>query len=142
MSTPAGAAHLVGPSTVGDLNRWAHLAAVYDGATMRSYRDGQEVASRGQTGAVLSETTPFVVGGGDHGGVISEHIDAILDDVRLYNRALPAAGIRNLVAMGGAVARVASFEEVDGSAASAGGSSCGQPGIEVLALFLLRRVRR
>jgi len=36
------------------LNTWAHLAATYDGATMRLYVNGVQVASRAQTGTIDS----------------------------------------------------------------------------------------
>ena len=44
-------------------NTWAHLAATYDGATMRLYVNGVQVASRAQTGAIATSTNPLQIGG-------------------------------------------------------------------------------
>ena len=38
------------------LNTWTHLAATYDGATMRMYVNGVQVTSRAQTGAIQTST--------------------------------------------------------------------------------------
>ncbi|HEX7897451.1 MAG TPA: LamG-like jellyroll fold domain-containing protein [Planctomycetota bacterium] len=138
VSTTSGTAHLVGPSSAGDLNRWVHLAAVYDGATMRIYRDGVEIASRGQTGAVLTESTPIVLGAGDNGS-ISEHVNGIFDDVRLYSRALSAADVQGLYTMSGAVARVAAASELADT--GSGKDACGLLGLEALLLILTLRAR-
>lgn len=136
LSTSAGTAHLVGPSGAGDLNRWAHLALVYNGSTMRLYRDGLEIASRGHAGSILSETTPLVLGAGDNGGAISEHVNGILDDVRLYNRALSASEIQELASLGGGVAKAAPAVEAEAPPESGGGDGkCGLLGLEALLLL-------
>jgi hypothetical protein len=141
VSTSSGAAYLNGPASTGDHNRWVHLAAVYDGSTIRLYRDGVEIASRGHTGTVLTEATPVFLGAGDN-GTVSEYVNAIVDDVRLYNRALPASEVQGLYSMGGGVTAAVFSPEAgeERSASGEGGSSCGLLGLE--ALLLLAAVRR
>jgi hypothetical protein len=136
VTTSAGAAYLTGPPSTGDQNRWVHLAAVYDGATLRLYRDGTEIASRGHSGTILSETSPIILGAGDN-GTISEYVNAIVDDVRLYNRALSAADVQGLYATGGAVAKSAGLAPAEADASGSG--SCGLIGLEALLLLFLRR---
>src|SRR6516165_3483479 len=58
--TSAGPLYGTLPLTV---NTWAHLAATYDGATMRLYVNGVQVASRAQTGAIATSTNPLQIGG-------------------------------------------------------------------------------
>src|SRR5262249_16566207 len=52
----------VGPNSL-TANTWAHLAETYDGATMRLYVNGVQVASRAQTGAIATSTNPLQIGG-------------------------------------------------------------------------------
>lgn len=80
---------VVGPSAL-PINTWSHLATTYDGATMRLYVDGTQVASRPQTGALATSTSPLSLGGN---GVWGEHFSGTMDDVRIYRRALTAAEI-------------------------------------------------
>jgi Concanavalin A-like lectin/glucanases superfamily len=73
-------------------NTWAHLAASYDGATMRLYVNGVQVASRAQTGAIATSTNPLQVGGDS---IYGQYFAGRIDEVRIYNRALSAAQIQN-----------------------------------------------
>jgi hypothetical protein len=74
------------------LNTWAHLAATYDGATMRLYVNGVQVASRAQTGTIVTSTNPLQIGGDS---IYGQYFTGRIDDVRIYNRALSAAQIQS-----------------------------------------------
>ncbi len=73
------------------LNTWSHLAATYDGANLRLYVNGTQVASIAQTGSILTSTGALRIGGN---GVWGEWFQGSIDDVRIYNRALSAAEIQ------------------------------------------------
>src|SRR5213078_4654919 len=73
-------------------NTWAHLAFTYDGATMRLYVNGTQVASRAQTGAIQTSTNPLQIGGDS---LYGQYFAGRIDEVRIYNRALSAAQIQN-----------------------------------------------
>jgi PKD repeat protein len=66
------------------LNTWSHLAATYDGATMRLYVNGVQVASAPQTGPIAASSQPLTIGSNWSG---------LIDEVRIYNRALSASQI-------------------------------------------------
>ncbi len=66
------------------LNTWSHLAATYDGATMRLYVNGVQVASAAQTGPIANSSQPLTIGSNWSG---------LIDEVRIYNRALSAGQI-------------------------------------------------
>jgi hypothetical protein len=71
-------------------NAWTHLAATYDGANQRLYVNGALAASRAQTGAIRASTGALRIGGNT---VWSEWFTGMIDEVRVYNRALTAAEI-------------------------------------------------
>jgi hypothetical protein len=72
------------------LNAWTHLAATYDGANLRLYVNGVQAASRAQTGAIRASTGALRIGGNS---VWGEWFAGLIDEVRVYNRALTAAEI-------------------------------------------------
>ena len=80
---------LTGPSAL-PVNTWSHLTFTYDGATIRLYVNGTEVASAPQAGSAPASTGALRLGGN---GVWGEHFAGVLDDVRVYNRALSPAEV-------------------------------------------------
>jgi hypothetical protein len=71
--------------------QWTHLAATYDGTTLRLYVNGVQVGSKAQTGNMVVSTRALRIGGN---GVWGEYFNGLIDDVRIYNRALSAAEIQ------------------------------------------------
>ena len=72
-------------------NVWTHLAATYDGVTQRLFVNGVEVNSRSVSGAIVNSTGPLSIGG--NGQWLEENFAGMIDEVRIYNRALSAAEI-------------------------------------------------
>jgi len=72
-------------------NTWSHLAGTYDGTTLRLYVNGAEVASRAQTGSIATTTNPLQIGGDSFFG---QYFQGMIDEVRVYNRALTPAEIQ------------------------------------------------
>jgi hypothetical protein len=72
-------------------NVWTHLAATYDGVTQRLFVNGVEVNSRQVGGAMVNSTGPLSIGG--NGQWLEENFAGMIDEVRVYNRALTAAEI-------------------------------------------------
>jgi len=138
LRTSAGPAVLTGPSSTADRNLWVHLAAVYDGSRMLLYRNGQEIARRSHTGTIPDEAAPLLVAAGDNGTYgIGEYVDAILDDLRIYNRALSASEIQALAGSSFAMSSQASDADAGVVAAEPSGSegregTCGLVGAELL----------
>ena len=63
----------------------------YDGATLRVYVGGAQVASRAVTGALQTSTGALRIGGNAVWG--GEFFSGRLDELRVYNRALTAAEV-------------------------------------------------
>ncbi len=72
-------------------NTWTHLTGTYDGATIRLYVNGVQVASRAQTAPMATNNDLLSIGGSS---VWGEWFAGRLDELRIYNRALTAAEIQ------------------------------------------------
>ncbi|GAA0799749.1 LamG domain-containing protein [Spirilliplanes yamanashiensis] len=82
------------------VNRWTHLAAVYNDPTgeIRLYVDGASVG-RAWRGGDWSATGPLVVGAARWGaGTRTDHFAGQIDDVRAYRRALNDTEVAGLAA--------------------------------------------
>ena len=67
------------------------MATTYDGANQRLYVNGNLVASRAQTGAIVVSNSPLRIGGDTV--FTGEFYRGLIDDVRVYSRALTASEI-------------------------------------------------
>jgi hypothetical protein len=80
---------LTSPSALA-VNTWSHLAFTYDGTTMRLYINGTQVASAAETGLAMTSASPLRIGGNT---IWSEWFAGLIDDARIYNRALTATEV-------------------------------------------------
>jgi hypothetical protein len=79
-------------STALALNTWIHLAATYDGTTQRLFVNGVQVATKATTGAIKVSTGALRIGGDTSWA--NEWFAGLIDEVRVYNKALTAAEIQ------------------------------------------------
>jgi uncharacterized repeat protein (TIGR01451 family) len=77
---------------------WMHVAATYDGATMRIYINGIQEASLATTAIINTNNLPLTIGAQD-GTSASRWFMGWMDDVRVYKRALSAAEILQLASV-------------------------------------------
>jgi hypothetical protein len=95
--SPAGGGTFGGVTEHADVDRteptlrWSHLAVTYDGTTLRLFIDGDEVSSRPTTGSILETAAPLWIGGNHPYG---EYFRGLIDEVRVYDRALSPAEVR------------------------------------------------
>jgi Concanavalin A-like lectin/glucanases superfamily/Bacterial Ig domain len=73
------------------VNAWTHLAATYDGAQLRLYVNGAQAASLAVSGSMTTTTGALKIGGN---AVWGEWFKGLIDEVRVYSRALTAAEIQ------------------------------------------------
>ena len=78
------------PSAIA-VNTWTHLALTFDGATLRMFVNGAQVSTRAVTGAAVVTSRALRIGGNS---VWGEYFRGVIDEVRIYNRALAAAEIQ------------------------------------------------
>jgi hypothetical protein len=87
---------LSGPPAV--KGQWTHVVGVGSGTTLRLYIDGQQYASTVVTNAPVTTRARI---GTDMGASPALNFDGLLDDVRIYNRALSADETKWLYKIGG-----------------------------------------
>jgi len=72
--------------------RWVHIAGTFDGTVMRIYVDGEEHGAMERSGPVNPNDFHLVLGNYDVGH--AAHFAGLLDEVKLYDRALSAEEVR------------------------------------------------
>jgi hypothetical protein len=73
------------------LSAWSHLAATYDGTNLRFYVNGALITTKATTGAMPNTANPLRIGGN---AVWGEYFSGLIDEVRVYNRALTEAELK------------------------------------------------
>ena len=94
--TPVGGVNIGGEQMVRgtaplSLNAWSHLAVTHDGSMQRLYVNGVLVSSIAHAGSIDSIPGPLRIGGNSLWG---EYFAGMIDEVRIYSRALSAAEIQ------------------------------------------------
>lgn len=81
------------------LNEWTHAAATWDGTTMRLYMNSFEVgsATRGGTSVAVDPTVGAAIGN-QPVGAENRPFDGMIDDVRIYTKALTVEEIKQVMA--------------------------------------------
>ncbi len=101
-------------NTVLSTATWYHVAGTWDGSAVRIYVNGQlDNTPAARTGTIGVDTRPMYIGGYS----ISDLFDGMIQDVRLYNRALSQAEIAKLVGF------VGHWKFAEGSGTSAADST-------------------
>lgn len=73
------------------LNNWTHLAVTYDGASLALFVNGTEVRRVAAPGSMTTSASMLRIGGNS---VWGEYFSGLIDEVRVYNRALTAIEIQ------------------------------------------------
>src|SRR5439155_7664466 len=74
------------------VNTWSHLTVTYDGSTLTLYRNGGAVATASVSGTLSPSTGTLQIGASEYG----EYFQGLIDEVRVYNRALSATEIQTI----------------------------------------------
>ena len=86
-----GATVFVSGPTASPVNAWTHVALTYDGTILQLYVNGVQAASQARTGSIQASSNPLRIGGNSPYG---EYFQGLIDEVRIYNRALTQAEIQ------------------------------------------------
>ena len=83
-------------STIIDDGEWHHVACTYDGATAFIYVDGAVDGEQAKTGAFGGDGVhPFYIG--ENAQATNRMLGGTVDDVMLFNRALPLAEVQKIM---------------------------------------------
>ncbi|HEV2889971.1 MAG TPA: LamG-like jellyroll fold domain-containing protein [Frankiaceae bacterium] len=77
-------------SAVVQAGAWQHLVATFDGATLRVYRNGAQVAASASAGSLQSSSNELTLGR----SLDYDHFSGSIDEAAVYSRALPASEVR------------------------------------------------
>jgi RHS repeat-associated protein len=94
---PAGYAPMGGiaESIVGSsllpLDQWSHIAVTFDEMAFRLFVDGFATSRQAPTGEMVAGTAPLSIGGE---AAAEEWFDGVIDEVRIYDRALSKSEVR------------------------------------------------
>ncbi len=75
-------------------NEWQHVAATFDGKRVVIYRNGVNVGEGTHDGPLPGNSSALEIGGNVSHSL--RHFDGLLDDARMYNRALSSTEIESL----------------------------------------------
>ena len=76
------------------IDTWYHIAATYDGSTMKVYINGEEDNSASHTGGISTFNNHLFIGGSN---LDSLYFDGIIDEVRIYDSNMTQEQIADLM---------------------------------------------
>ncbi len=79
----------------GEQSQWHHWVGTYDGAAVNIYKDGVAGISGAKTGVSAGVDDIVEIGSNKRAGT-SQNWDGLIDEVRIYNRSLSAAEVKEL----------------------------------------------
>jgi hypothetical protein len=75
---------------------WYFVGCVYDGSKLYNYVNGELKATSIASGNITTTTYPLAIGATSNGTAIQNVIQGIIDEIRIYNRALSDSEIKYL----------------------------------------------
>lgn len=75
--------------------RWYHVAGTYDGTTLRVYINGQEVGTSTYVGVIANGNYDLYIGRAAYTVGGTRYFDGNIEEVRIWNTALPPSQIRD-----------------------------------------------
>ncbi len=93
-ATVNASARFDGSNTPNFPGEWGHLCMTYDGSALLLYKNGEEVSRLAASGKIQQNDLSLSIGGRLES---TQNFIGVIDDVRLYNRALTPAEIKKVM---------------------------------------------
>ena len=113
--TTTGWYELIGSYTILEIGGWHSIVGVYDGTSQKLYLDGVETDSQSVTGSLTSNNYPLNIGRSP--SLYDNYFNGIIDEVKIFTRALNDTEIFTVYASSGGLVGYWSFDEGSGSIA-------------------------
>ncbi|MEV8513211.1 LamG-like jellyroll fold domain-containing protein [Dactylosporangium sp. NPDC051484] len=94
ITTSTGASSYCSGTSASPVNAWTHIALTYDGTDLRLYVNGVQVSTKPIAGALQQTSNPLSIGGN---GPYGEYFKGLIDEARVYNRALTQAEVQTVM---------------------------------------------
>ncbi|MCX8132059.1 MAG: Ig-like domain-containing protein [Clostridia bacterium] len=78
-----------------DINKWTLVTATYDGETMAIYHNKEMVKSELKSTSLIKSSQPLYIGFG-HFMTVDNYFKGVMDDMRIYNKALSYTEVEDL----------------------------------------------
>jgi len=82
------------------VGKWTHVAATYDGAKMSIYVNGVLAAQQNSTGVIKVTADELAIGRKPGSTLAGNYFAGVMDDVRIYSRAITASEVADLAKVG------------------------------------------
>jgi hypothetical protein len=97
VQTPPGGATYIGSASLSPaFGQWYHIALIRSGSSFQFYNDGILVSSNSSTVVIPTPNAPLTIGQAEG----EFHFSGLLDDIRIYNRALSFSEIQAIYRAG------------------------------------------
>jgi hypothetical protein len=107
-------------STLPALGVWTHLAGTYDGSQLRLFVNGAQIAAAAATGSIPTTGDALQISTKVPDSTAGNHFDGLMDDIRIYGRALSSNEVASLAAQAGAVSVVATDDTAQKATSNTG----------------------
>lgn len=79
------------------LNQWYFIVFTWDGGTAKYYANGYLIEQKTLTGTITADNEPLIIG--QDPPEINEYLKGKLDEIRIYDKAIPASTVDSIYAL-------------------------------------------
>ena len=78
-----------------NIGEWYHIVGSWDGSNLKIYLNGKLSNEKKVAATPVTDDVPLIIGGSISGGTLQQMFDGVVDEVKIYNRALTESEVLN-----------------------------------------------